>query len=180
MARTAQVRKMAPVTMAVAMMMVAASGAGAEEAVTLEKATWGPYGGQTLVVANSEGSCRQKMAQLEAAGGLAITPAPEPPAGVNWSREVVVLVAAGNTGYEVNVKSSRTNNGRTKVEAEYLMLPNDGGGSLAYHLVKLPKTAYLNDQLAMGDEVPALLPMVGDSPSPIAAGSWGALKASYR
>lgn len=177
MVGTAQVRK---VTMAVAMMMVAATGAGAEDMVTLEKATWGPYGGQTLVVANSEGSWRQKMAALEAAGALAVTPAPEPPANVDWNAEVVVLVAAGDTGYDVSLKSSRTSNGRTKVDAEYAMLPNDGGGSLAYHLVKLPKTAYLQDQLAMGAQVPALLPMTGDAPAPVASGSWGALKASYR
>ena len=115
MARTAQVNGTALVgMMTVAMaMMVAASCAGADEMVTLEKASYGPYGAQALVVANSPGAWRQQMKALEVAGALAVLPAPEPPTDVDWGHEVVVLVAAGTTGYEVALSSSHLGNGRT-------------------------------------------------------------------
>ena len=161
--------------------MVAAPGVGeANDAVTLEKAAYGPYGAQSLVVANSAGSWRQLMAELEAAGALAITPAPEPPTDVDWSHEVVVLVAAGPTGYDVEVEATRLSNGRTKVAPKYTRIGNDGGESLPYHLVKLPKTAYLSDMVATGSDVAALLPLVGDVPLAAAPASWGQLKAAYR
>lgn len=182
MARTAQVNGTALVgMMTVAMaMVVAASGAAADDCVTLEKAAYGPYGAQALVVANSPGAWRQQMKALEDAGALAVLPAPEPPADVDWNNEVVVLVAAGSTGYDVSLTASKMGNGRTKVDAAYAPLGNDGGESLPYHLVKLPKTAYLQDRVATGMTVSSQLPMVGDAPTPVGGTTWGALKANYR
>jgi hypothetical protein len=186
MARTAQVNGTALMmgTMMVAMaMMVAAPSAGADETVTLEKSAYGPYAKQSLVVANSAGAWRQGMAALEAAGCLAVSPAPEPPTDVDWSREMVVMVSAGDSGYDVDVMVTRLGDGRTKVDANWMRMDgNDGGSSLPYHMIKLTKTHGLDDQTWTGAETAATLPLVGTDgqtlPAPLT--TWGQVKAAYR
>lgn len=166
--------------MMVAGMLMSASAATSDELVTIEKAMYGPYGKQTLVVANSEADWNQMMSTLEGNGSLTVSPAPAAPQ-VDWSRYSVVLLAAGPTGYDVTLKLTQHSNGTMTLDPEYTPLANDGGESLPYHLVMMEKHAWLKSQLVEDSGVAAALPMSGSDPSSSTVVlSWGAVKASYR
>ena len=182
MERTARVTKEAALMgMMVAMMMASGTGAGACTMETVEKAAYGPYSGKACVVANSETSWNDGMAALEAAGALLVLPAPEPPAGIDWANEVVVLVAAGATGYDIEL-SLIPGEGQCKVNPQWVRLEgHDGGESLPYHVVRMPKAMGLQDLTVTGSDVDTTLPLTGNDGSvPAGATTWGQVKAAYR
>jgi hypothetical protein len=185
MERTAGVTKgTALMGMMVAMMMVVpGTGAAACKMETVEKAAYGPYSGKACVVANSEAGWHVAMKALEDANALAILPAPEPPTGIDWANEVVVVVAAGNSGYDIELLLTSDGNGLCKVEPKWVRLAGqDGGNSLPYHVVKMPKVAGLDDVMVMDGAVDTMLPLVSGGNPTVPAGpkTWGQLKAAYR
>lgn len=180
MVRTNGVKAAYTALVMVAGMLMSASAATSDELVTIEKAMYGPYGKQTLMVANSETDWNQMMSAMAGDGNLMVTPAPEAPQ-VDWSHYSVVLLAAGPTGYDVTLKLTSHSDGTKTLDPEYVPLGADGGESLPYHLVMLEKHAWLKTQLVEDSGVGAALPMSGsDTPSSTVSASWGAVKASYR
>ena len=189
------------VLMAFGVMTAMAPGASAAaDLVTLEKATFGPFGGKAFVVCNSEGSWHRAMRHLENAGALSILPAPDPPTDVDWAREVVLVLAAGSTGYDGELILSPAGRGTVKLEPKWISLrpppvdcDHDGDIDefdtcqpvyvefLPYHLCKLPKHLWLQDLTVQDAEVDAILPLIGseDSP-PILVTTWGEVKTLYR
>jgi hypothetical protein len=180
MVRTNGVKAACTALIMVAGMLMSASAASSDELVTIEKAMYGPYGKQTLVVANSEADWNQMMNALEGDGNLTVVPAPAAPQ-VDWSRYSVVLLAAGPTGYDVTLKLTSHSNGTVTLDPEYIPLGADGGESLPYHLVMMEKHPWLKTQLWEDAGVATALPMSGsDTSSSTVMSSWGAVKASYR
>jgi hypothetical protein len=165
----------------VAGMLMMTSAASSDELVTMEKASYGPYGKQTFMVANSAGEWKQMMRKLEADGGLAVVPAPEPPA-IDWSRYCVVLLAAGSTGYDVSLQLNPHGQGNVKLDPVYVPLAGqDGGESLPYYLGMMEKHAWLPTQLWEDADVASALPLTGsDTSLATVLTSWGSIKASYR
>ena len=91
------------------------------------------------------------------------------------------MVSAGATGYEVELALSPAVSGTCKVEPRWVPLGHDGGESLPYHLVKMPKHVWLQDLAVHGADVDTILPLVGsDGSVPAGRVSWGYVKASYR
>jgi hypothetical protein len=165
-------------------MLMSASAAVSDELVTIEKALYGPFGRQTFLIANGPGEWKKMMRQLEASGGLAVVPAPDAPE-IDWSRYCVVLIAAGQTGYDVSLQLHPQGIGNVKLFSEYVPLgAQDGGEFLPYHLAMMTKHAWLPTQLWEDADVATALPLSGSefSLAPLAAlvQSWGAVKASYR
>ena len=152
-----------------------------DELVTIEKALYGPYGRQTFLVANGPGEWKKMMRQLEASGGLAVVPAPDAPQ-IDWSRFCVVLIASGQTGYDVSLQLHPHGLGNVKLDPEYVSLGGqDGGEFLPYQLAKLEKHPWLPTQLWEGADVDSALPLSGsDTPLAAVAQSWGAVKSTYR
>ena len=149
--------------------------------VPLENPADGPYGKPTFMVANSANEWNEQMRKLEANGSLAIVPGPEAPQDVDWSRECVVLIAAGRSGYDVSLTLTARGTGRVELAASYTPLVQDGGESLPYYLGKMEKHAWLPTQLWEGADVVTALPLSGvDSAVPAGLPSWGAVKALYR
>jgi len=166
--------------MMVAGMLMSATAAVSDELVTIEKAMYGPYGKQTLLVANSESDWNQMMSSMEGDGNLTVSPGPAAPQ-VDWSHYCVVLLAAGPTGYDVTLKLTSHSDGTVTLDPEYVPLGADGGESLPYHLVMMEKHSWLKTQLVEDSGVAAALPVSGsDAPSSTVLLSWGAVKASYR
>ena len=173
--------KAASMGLMVATVMGALAGAAkADVLVTLEKGQYGPYSGQLVMVANSASDWNSMMRKLERDNMLSVVPGPDAPAGVDWNNEVVVLVAAGATAYDVQMTLTPHGNGVEDLGALYT--PGDGSGeSLPYHLAKLGKHPWLQTQLWEGSAAGSVLPMSGsDNPTPVRSMSWGALKADYR
>ena len=151
--------------------------------VTLEKASYGPYGMPIVLLVNSAGEWNQAMAKLANDGALAIVPGPDAPADIDWSKECVVLVATGSTGYEPSISLTTLGQGNLKLAADYTPAPNSGGEDLPYHLAKLNKHLWLQSILAVGQDALSALPLTGpifDLTSPVQSVTWGGLKASYR
>src|SRR5438093_9611659 len=81
------------------------SGAGGRRSFsTLERGLYGDWARPTLLAVRGPCEWEAAMDELEAQGALIVVPAPLPPTTVNWSRQMVVLVALGHMdGYSVEV-----------------------------------------------------------------------------
>jgi hypothetical protein len=150
--------------------------------VPVENGCNGPYVGQALVIANSVNDWNASMATLEAAGALQVTPAPPAPANVDWSHEVVILVAAGMSGYDVALQLSSAGAGRSALNAVWTPLGNDASWKMPYVMVKTAKRGWLASATQLASQAVASLPVSGTEDLSLASApvTWGGLKALYR
>jgi len=154
----------------------------AAQLVPVENGSSGPYVGQALVIANSPDDWNNSMSVLENAGALQVTPAPPAPANVDWSQEVVILVAAGNSGYDVSLQLSSAGPGRSALNAIWTPLGNDAAWRMPYVMVKTAKRGWLASTTQLAAQAVAALPVAGAEDLSLASApvTWGGLKALYR
>ena len=120
--------------------------------------------------------------------GMAVGEEPLP-AGIDWSREAVLVVALGGEGSRVRLQNARRIGLRTELEA---VLSHDGGGEYPCHVVAMDKRLLKDVRLTNAAQCglpaqvsvyapAAALATANDAaaPAPVAA-SWGEVKDAYR
>jgi hypothetical protein len=109
---------------------------------SLEISQEGPWAKAAEAVFYSEEDWTATMAAWAEEGRLSILPAPEVPAGVNWKKEAVILIAAGElpTGpASVEVTSFERDGSVGIVRARLEISGSSGYMTSPYHLIKVER-----------------------------------------
>ena len=130
---------------------------------TVEKGLYGDWARPTLLAARGPCEWNAAMGELEAQGALIVKPAPLPPAAVNWSRQMIVLVALGNMdGYSVEITRVSRIGGTLILEVHVELGQRSGELDISpYHLVTVDGAAEVDQVVAHYDWAPPGLPTSG-------------------